>query len=93
MKLPPFVTIGGRTYLNVGFDLEPVDRPPLTELLKGLLRNPDEADLVLLRPLDRREVREMAERIREAQVEAWASIVVDEGDRIRPRRRTKRRAR
>jgi hypothetical protein len=81
----PFVRYDGKPYLVVNFDLEPVDDRPLPELLDGLLAHHDPHDILLLRPLTKREVKLLREYQWELETEAWAHIVVKEEDRFRGR--------
>jgi len=82
----PFVICDGKPHLVVNFDLEPVDDRPLPELLAGLLAHHDPRDILLLRPLTKREAKLLREYQSELETEAWARIVVKEEDRFRGRR-------
>lgn len=82
----PFVEYNGRPYLVVNFDLEPVDDRPLPELLAGLLAHHAPGDILLLRPLTKREAKLLREYQWELETEAWAHMVVKEKDRYRGRR-------
>jgi hypothetical protein len=82
----PFAWIDNRLFLVVNFDLEPSqDLPPLPTLLEGLLRYHDPKDVLLLRPLTRQERKVINRFSTEAEVEAWAQMVVVAEDRLRGR--------
>ena len=86
-QIPPFVHLAGWPYLAVNFTLGPrEDLPSLPELLEGLLRHHTQADILVLRPLSRSEARLLRRTSEDAEVEAWAQMVVKEGDRLRARR-------
>ena len=83
----PFVWYDGKPYLVANFDLEPVDDRPLPALLAGLLTHHDPGDILLLRPLTKREAKLLREYRWELETEAWAHMVVKEEDRFRGRRK------
>jgi hypothetical protein len=90
----PFAFHDGKPYLVVNFTLPPTDDlPSLQELLDGLLEHHSSTELLLLRPLTIEEARLLSRGVLEAEVEAWAQMVVTDDDRLRarsPRRRRKR---
>ena len=90
MKSPrrPFVEYDGRCYLVVNFDLEPTaDTPPLPTLLHELLRRHPPGEVLLLRLLTSAESRELHGFMKDAEIEAWAHLVVADEDRLRGRTR------
>ena len=86
-QIPPFVHLAGRPYLVTNFTLgPPEDLPPLPELLEGLLRHHTPTDILILRPLSRSEAHLLRQTSEDAEVEAWARMVVKNKDRLRARR-------
>ena len=87
MVRTPFAWVDGKPYLIVNFTLEPRDDlPPLRQLLDDLLEHHRPDDVLLLRPLSRAEAKLLNQRSGEAEVEAWATMVVKEDDRVRSRK-------
>ena len=85
MAIPPFVNIRGRPFLVVNYDLGgPVLDP--TPLLPALLQHHRPAEILLLRPLSQDEAAKLRQAVRDAEVESWAGIVVDDEDRVRARK-------
>jgi len=88
----PFAWHDGQPYLVVNFTLPPTDDlPSLRELLDGLLEHSTE--ILLLRPLTIEEARLLSRGVLEAEVEAWAQMVVSDDDRLRARPAERRRRR
>jgi hypothetical protein len=87
----PFASVNGRPYLIVNYELEPRGTlPSLHDLLKGLLVHNDPADILLLRPLGRAEMRLLRQSTEGAAVEAWAQIAPTVQDRFGRRDQSKR---
>ena len=85
MAIPPFVNINGQPYLVVNYDLggEVIE---LRTTLDALLEHHATADILLLRPLSKTEGLLLCRTSRDADVEAWAQMMVKEQDRFRPRK-------
>ncbi len=87
MKRPetPFVHIDGKPYLVVNYDLgeKVID---LKAHLEALLRHHTPAEILLLRPLSRSEVRLLQRALRDSRVEAWARMIVKDENRVRSRK-------
>jgi len=85
MSIPPFVNIRGRPYLVVNYDLggQVID---LKAHLAALLDHHAPTDILLLRPLSPGEADLLRQADRDAQVEAWAGMIVKEEDRACARR-------
>jgi hypothetical protein len=87
--IPPFVSLNGHAHLVLNFQLDHPDVPlPLADLLPELDHRRDQAGLLLLRPLSRREALLLCRYRDEAEIEAWAKI---RSPRAEGRRRSKRR--
>ena len=85
MSIPPFVKIRGKPYLVVNYDLGgPVLDP--TPCLPALLQHHRPTDILLLRPLSPDEATLLHQATRDAEVEGWARIVVNDEDRVRARK-------
>jgi len=85
MGIPPFVDIGGKPYLVVNYDLgDQVIN--LKAHLDALLDHHAPTDILLLRPLSTDEAALLRQAARDAKVEAWARMIVQEDDRVRARR-------
>ena len=72
MRGPAFVTIDGKLYVNVAFDLPPLGPDPRVEVGRQL--DVPHREVVLLRRLTAAEAKRVRRAFHERNAEAWASI-------------------